>query len=245
MAGPDARTDGRRPAPLGRRRGRSGRDLRRHRPQPTGDPRLLGAAAVSISVDAAAHPRRRHRGVAAGRSSHDDRGSAADAGHGRREAGRARRSATTRSSRRTTRCWRGAASRRTGPTRRRASSTSERRGSGSARTCAPSAAATSRAPATACFSDLLTDEGTFRPVDEMLSIIRSSGVDPAEVRATYCQGGGACGAGLVRAPRAGRLRGRPQLRGLVGGMGQPPGQPDRGALTGRATPASLGLAGPP
>jgi thiosulfate/3-mercaptopyruvate sulfurtransferase len=39
------------------------------------------------------------------------------------------------------------------------------------------------------FSDLLTDEGTFRPVDEMLSIIRSSGVDPAEVRATYCQGG--------------------------------------------------------
>jgi thiosulfate/3-mercaptopyruvate sulfurtransferase len=39
------------------------------------------------------------------------------------------------------------------------------------------------------FSDLLTDEGTFRPVDEMLSIIRSSGVEPAEVRATYCQGG--------------------------------------------------------
>ena len=39
------------------------------------------------------------------------------------------------------------------------------------------------------FSDLLTDEGTFRPVDEMLSIIRSSGVEPAEIRATYCQGG--------------------------------------------------------
>jgi thiosulfate/3-mercaptopyruvate sulfurtransferase len=39
------------------------------------------------------------------------------------------------------------------------------------------------------FSDLLTDEGTFRSVDEMLSIIRSSGVDPADVRATYCQGG--------------------------------------------------------
>jgi thiosulfate/3-mercaptopyruvate sulfurtransferase len=39
------------------------------------------------------------------------------------------------------------------------------------------------------FSDLLTDEGTFRPIEEMLSIIRSSGVDPAEVRATYCQGG--------------------------------------------------------
>ena len=39
------------------------------------------------------------------------------------------------------------------------------------------------------FSDLLTDEGTFRPVDEMLSIIRSSGVEPADLRATYCQGG--------------------------------------------------------
>lgn len=39
------------------------------------------------------------------------------------------------------------------------------------------------------FSDLLTDEGTFRPVDDMLSIIRASGVDPDAVRATYCQGG--------------------------------------------------------
>ena len=39
------------------------------------------------------------------------------------------------------------------------------------------------------FSDLLTDEGTFRPVDEMLSIIRSSGAEPGEIRATYCQGG--------------------------------------------------------
>ena len=39
------------------------------------------------------------------------------------------------------------------------------------------------------FSDLLTDEGTFRPVDEMLSIIRASGAEPAEIRATYCQGG--------------------------------------------------------
>jgi thiosulfate/3-mercaptopyruvate sulfurtransferase len=39
------------------------------------------------------------------------------------------------------------------------------------------------------FSDLLTDEGTFRPVEEMLSIIRASGADPTEIRATYCQGG--------------------------------------------------------
>jgi thiosulfate/3-mercaptopyruvate sulfurtransferase len=39
------------------------------------------------------------------------------------------------------------------------------------------------------FSDLLTDEGTFRPVEEMLTIVRSGGVDPAQVRATYCQGG--------------------------------------------------------
>jgi len=40
-----------------------------------------------------------------------------------------------------------------------------------------------------CFVDLLTDEGTFRPVDEMLALIRASGVELDEVRATYCQGG--------------------------------------------------------
>jgi len=40
-----------------------------------------------------------------------------------------------------------------------------------------------------CFVDLLTDEGTFRSVDEMVSLIRASGADPAEIRATYCQGG--------------------------------------------------------
>ena len=39
------------------------------------------------------------------------------------------------------------------------------------------------------FSDLLTEEGTFRSVEEMLSLVRASGADPAEVRATYCQGG--------------------------------------------------------
>jgi thiosulfate/3-mercaptopyruvate sulfurtransferase len=40
-----------------------------------------------------------------------------------------------------------------------------------------------------CFVDLLTDEGTFRPVDQMVSLIHASGADPAEIRATYCQGG--------------------------------------------------------
>jgi len=40
-----------------------------------------------------------------------------------------------------------------------------------------------------CFVDLLTDEGTFRPVEEMVSLIRGSGADPSEIRATYCQGG--------------------------------------------------------
>ncbi len=39
------------------------------------------------------------------------------------------------------------------------------------------------------FSDLLTDEGTFRPVEEMVALVRASGVDPGEVRAVYCQGG--------------------------------------------------------
>jgi thiosulfate/3-mercaptopyruvate sulfurtransferase len=40
-----------------------------------------------------------------------------------------------------------------------------------------------------CFVDLLTEEGTFRTVDEMVALVRASGADPSEVRATYCQGG--------------------------------------------------------
>jgi thiosulfate/3-mercaptopyruvate sulfurtransferase len=40
-----------------------------------------------------------------------------------------------------------------------------------------------------CFVDLLTDEGTFRPVDDMVALVRASGADPSEIRATYCQGG--------------------------------------------------------
>ncbi len=40
-----------------------------------------------------------------------------------------------------------------------------------------------------CFVDLLTDEGTFRSVDEMVSLVRASGAEPTELRATYCQGG--------------------------------------------------------
>ena len=44
-----------------------------------------------------------------------------------------------------------------------------------------------RAPAP--FVDLLTDEDTFRSVDEMVSLVRASGADPAALRATYCQGG--------------------------------------------------------
>jgi len=39
------------------------------------------------------------------------------------------------------------------------------------------------------FSDFLTDAGTFRPVQEILAMVRASGADPNEVRAAYCQGG--------------------------------------------------------
>ena len=39
------------------------------------------------------------------------------------------------------------------------------------------------------FSDFLTDEGTFRPVDEILALVKAGGVEPKDVRATYCQGG--------------------------------------------------------
>ena len=39
------------------------------------------------------------------------------------------------------------------------------------------------------FADLLTDENTFRSVEEMVSLVRASGTDPKDLRATYCQGG--------------------------------------------------------
>ena len=39
------------------------------------------------------------------------------------------------------------------------------------------------------FSDFLTDEGTIRPAEQILAIVRAGGVEPSEVRATYCQGG--------------------------------------------------------
>ncbi len=39
------------------------------------------------------------------------------------------------------------------------------------------------------FGDLLRADGTLRPVDEAIGLVRGSGADPAEVRATYCMGG--------------------------------------------------------
>ena len=38
------------------------------------------------------------------------------------------------------------------------------------------------------FEDLVSADGTLRPTEQVLAILRGSGVDPAEVRATYCQG---------------------------------------------------------
>lgn len=39
------------------------------------------------------------------------------------------------------------------------------------------------------YEDLLTPEGTFRAVDEMVSLIRGAGADPDQIRAVYCQSG--------------------------------------------------------
>ncbi len=38
------------------------------------------------------------------------------------------------------------------------------------------------------FEDLVAADGTLRPTDQVLAILRGSGVEPTEVRATYCQG---------------------------------------------------------
>ena len=99
-----------------------------------------------------AHPRRRDRGLAAGRRRDHHRTARGRPGR-RAFASRWRSaSATTRSSRPTTRSSPGAARRRKRETARPGSSTSGRPPSGSARTCAPSAAATSPAPASAASS---------------------------------------------------------------------------------------------
>ena len=120
------------------------------------------------------------------------------------------------------------------PTRRRGSSTFERRGSGSARICARRAAATSRAPGNRLFSDLLTDEGTFRPVEEMLSIIRverrrpgrgSSDVLPG--RRCAPRSPGSCSMSWP----ASRTSATTQARGRNGATAR---TPDRSALTGSA-----------
>jgi thiosulfate/3-mercaptopyruvate sulfurtransferase len=39
------------------------------------------------------------------------------------------------------------------------------------------------------FEDLVGDDGGLRPVDQALSLLRASGVDPGEIRAVYCQSG--------------------------------------------------------
>ena len=114
---------------------------------------------------------------------------AADATGADRDARRARASATTRSSRRTTRSWRGAASRRAGPDAPTRILDVRTAGEWVGTDLRAKRGGHIPGARNRLFSDLLTDEGMFRPVDEMLSIIRSSGVDPAEVRATYCQGG--------------------------------------------------------
>lgn len=38
------------------------------------------------------------------------------------------------------------------------------------------------------FEDLVTEEGLLRPTEQALGILRGTGVEPTEVRATYCQG---------------------------------------------------------
>ena len=38
------------------------------------------------------------------------------------------------------------------------------------------------------FQDFVAADGTLRPVEQSLALLRATGVDPADVRATYCQG---------------------------------------------------------
>ena len=79
------------PASMAGRRGRPDRLLRRRRAQPAGHPRLLAHAALPVPEGPAAHPRRRHRSLATGRSADDDRRARAGPRRRAAPAGRARR----------------------------------------------------------------------------------------------------------------------------------------------------------
>ncbi len=92
------------------------------------------------------------------------------------------------------------------------------------------------------FGDLLTDEGTFRPVDDMVALVRASRCRPWRDPGDVLPGRRSRRARVVRPPRAGRLRGRPQLRRVVGGVGEPGRQPDRDTVDGhrgRAKPRAI------
>jgi thiosulfate/3-mercaptopyruvate sulfurtransferase len=39
------------------------------------------------------------------------------------------------------------------------------------------------------FTDFVASDGRLRPADDILTIVKGSGVNPDELRATYCQGG--------------------------------------------------------
>jgi thiosulfate/3-mercaptopyruvate sulfurtransferase len=39
------------------------------------------------------------------------------------------------------------------------------------------------------FGDLVREDGTLRPVEDAIALVRGSGVEPSDVRATYCMGG--------------------------------------------------------
>ena len=88
------------------------------------------------------------------------------------------------------------------------------------------AAATSRGPA-APLRDLLTDEGTFRPVDEMVSLVARHGRrthgDPRHV----LPGRGSRRARLVRPPQLAGVDGVRSYGGLVGGVGESPRYADQ------------------
>ena len=226
-----------RAAPLACRRGRPDRLLRRHRDEPPGDPRLLAPPAVRLPAD------RLHildGGIEAWRRAGGETTTElpeADLADGLRkpvDARRARRR-PDRDLRRGPRLEpRGTSQAGDGPTRIL-----------DVRTAAEWVGTDLRAKRGGhipgarqrCFVDLLTDEGTFRPVDEMVSLVRASGADPSEIRATYCQGGVRAALVWFVLHELAGFDGSAATR-VVGGVGEPAGQPDRDALE-----PSGGLAG--
>ena len=85
------------------------------------------------------------------------------------------------------------------------------------------------------YTEFVGPDNRLLPAADALALLKAGGVEPGGVACHVLPGRGPRGADLVRPARAGRPERGPQLRGILGRVGQPPG-PARRGLAQRRTP---------